>query len=532
MFEPEHLERLVELSDDLICVGSADGYFFRVSPSWTRLLGHDETTLRSQPFLSFLHPEDVAETARQIRRVMRGGRLIRFKNRVRTARGDYRWLRWNVAPAPGSDYAYAIARDITETHEVTAHLEAQTRQLQATERQLAAEITRAREVQEAFFPTASLRRGAIHVAGRCIASHEMSGDFFDWSEYPEGAVSLTVGDVMGKGFSAALLMATTQAVLRAGDVARPRSMDPAERLDQTNATLAGYLGKACRFVTAFRGTLHESGRLRYADAGHGHALIRRRNGTFEALEEAGGLPLGVGIGRPYHAAEALMAPGDVLIVATDGFRDILDGVGVEGWTRHIKASVSDWTDADAIVDDIVLWAESATAGAGASDDLTVLVAVFGERSEGILLQRSVEPQLTALAGADEAVAEALRGLRVSRELLDRFALAFHETLANIVDHARPPEAIRVSLSVRPALGRTNVVAVLRDRGRALPAPADDEDEEWWDSENRSRGRGLEICREVLDRFEYQRIGDENEWRLELAMATPLEASTAVGGSPS
>ncbi|MGB7209641.1 MAG: PAS domain S-box protein, partial [Pyrinomonadaceae bacterium] len=237
-FEPEHLARLVALSDDLICVGSADGRFFRVSPSWTRTLGYDEATLLNTPFVQFVHPDDAAGTLRQMRRVIRGGRLVQFANRIRHRDGHYRWLRWNVAPALGSTYAYAIARDITELRDVVERLDAERQLRETAERRLSAEIDRARDVQAAFLPAAPLRRPWIHVAGRCIATEEMSGDFLDWHEI-DGGVSVTVGDVMGKGFSAALLMATTQAVLRSG---RGAHADPAALLDQTNATLADYLG--------------------------------------------------------------------------------------------------------------------------------------------------------------------------------------------------------------------------------------------------------------------------------------------------
>lgn len=89
-FELEHLARLIELTDDFICVGGADGYFLRVSPSWTRVLGYSEDELRGCPFIDFIHPEDVADTVRQIRRVFRGAPSRQFANRVRHRNGRYR----------------------------------------------------------------------------------------------------------------------------------------------------------------------------------------------------------------------------------------------------------------------------------------------------------------------------------------------------------------------------------------------------------------------------------------------------------
>lgn len=520
-FEPEHLARLIELADDLICVGNTEGRFVRVSPSWTRVLGYDEATLLERPFLSFIHPEDVAQTEREMRRVVGGRRLRRFTNRVRHADGHYVRLRWSVAPATGSPYAYAIARDITATFDVAARLEEQTRVLVATQDRLAAEIARARDVQSAFFPSASLAGPPIGVAGRCIATQEMSGDFFDWVVHEDGVVSLTIGDVMGKGFSAALLMATTQAVLRRGDRAHEGDPDPAAELDQANQTLADYLARSCRFVTVFRASLAPSGELRYADAGHGHAIVRRANGSFEELDAAAGLPLGVRPELGYHSALAQLEAGDVLLVATDGLRDVLDAVGREGWEHHISRSVSDWSDADAIADDIVLWAESATAGAGASDDLTVLVTVFeGDRAVRSARVIEVAPVLSALAGVDAHVAADLEEHGASSSDRDRFVLALHEVLSNVIIHARPRSPVRLTLAFEGAGEQGRVSAELADDGAQFEGWAGGAP--FAGSRGGSGGRGLALCREVLDVFEYEATATENRWRLGMCLGTAPE----------
>lgn len=520
-FEPEHLARLVELADDLICVGNADGRFVRVNPSWSRVLGYDEATLFERPFVSFIHPDDVADTEREIRRVLRGRRLRRFTNRMRHADGHYVRLRWSVAPATGSQFAYAIARDVTSSFEVAARLEEQTRVLITTQARLAAEIARARDVQSVFFPGASLTSGPIRVAGRCVATEEMSGDFFDWAAREDGSVSLTIGDVMGKGFSAALLMATTMAALRRGDRARDADINPAGELDEANRTLADYLARSCRFVTAFRASVSPGGELRYADAGHGHAIVRRADGRFEELAGADGLPLGVRPELGYESARAQLEAGDALIVATDGLRDVLDSVGPEGWEHHINRGVSDWSDADAIADDIVLWAESATAGLGAADDLTVLVAVFeGARAERWTRTFEVEPRLSTLASTEAAVARDLETHDAGPDDRDRFVLALHEVLTNVITHAGPRSPVRLSVTFEVAPDERRVRADVEDDGQRFEGWASGAP--FAGSRGGSGGRGLALCRDLLDEFEYDTRPTGNHWLLGMRLGLALQ----------
>ncbi len=507
-FEVDHLARLVELSDDLISVGGADGYFHRVSPSWTRTLGWDERTLLERPFASFIHPEDTVITTRQIRRVLRGRRLVRFASRFQHRDGTYRWLRWNVAPSPDSAFAYAIARDITEAQALRDHIEAQTALLRATEQRLATEVAHARDVQQAFLSTSPLVQSWVEVAGRCIASHEMSGDFLDWRELATGEVSVGVGDVMGKGVAAALLMATTHALLRSPDVLARASSEPARRLDWINASLAGYLGASGRFVTAFHATCDRDGVVRYVDAGHGLAAVRRSDGSIEALPGPGGLPLGIAPGSPYRAGEVFLWPGDVLVVATDGLRDVLGAVGHGDWLAHLRSAVSDWTSAGAITEDVVLWAESATLGAGAPDDLSVLVLVY----RGDPLACSPAQYAITLDATPESLDRARRWAtrRISAAGGDPdgarpFVLALHEVLANVIEHARPA-SLRVRLDVHRTPGGLSCEAAVEDDGATFVEPSGA-------PPSPDGGRGLAICRAALDEFAYHRSTGVNHWRL-------------------
>ena len=115
-------ERLFEMSIDLMCIAGFDGYFKRINPSWTRVLGHTEEALLSVPFLEFVHPEDRERTEAEAAKIGEGATTIGFQNRYRTAAGDYRWLHWTAAPDFEAGIMYAVAHDITDTKEAEAEL--------------------------------------------------------------------------------------------------------------------------------------------------------------------------------------------------------------------------------------------------------------------------------------------------------------------------------------------------------------------------------------------------------------------------
>lgn len=111
----EELLKLVDLSRDLMCVASKEGYFLWVNDAFERVLGHSKKDLVSRPFFDFVHPEDVAITRSKLEKLGSGLDVIHFENRYRTKEGGWRRLSW-VCPAPPKEAPelHAIARDITD----------------------------------------------------------------------------------------------------------------------------------------------------------------------------------------------------------------------------------------------------------------------------------------------------------------------------------------------------------------------------------------------------------------------------------
>jgi PAS domain S-box-containing protein len=99
--------KFFDVSIDMMCIASTDGYFKRTNPAFTRELGWTQEQLLDRPFYDLVHPEDVAKTEREVAKLAKGIPTISFENRFRCADGTYKLLRWATYPEDGKLYAIA-----------------------------------------------------------------------------------------------------------------------------------------------------------------------------------------------------------------------------------------------------------------------------------------------------------------------------------------------------------------------------------------------------------------------------------------
>jgi PAS domain S-box-containing protein len=102
--------RFFDVSIDMMCIASTDGYFKRVNRACIRELGWSEEELLARPFIAFVHPDDHRATAAEIQKLAGGQPTIRFTNRFLCANGSYTRIRWNAYPEAETGRLYAIAR--------------------------------------------------------------------------------------------------------------------------------------------------------------------------------------------------------------------------------------------------------------------------------------------------------------------------------------------------------------------------------------------------------------------------------------
>jgi PAS domain S-box-containing protein len=113
-YSRKELDRLFEVSPEMISIIGFDGRFKRLNPAWEKALGYPIDTMLSTQFIEYVHPDDIEATNAEAAKLAIGERTIRFENRYRCTDGSYRWLAWSVIPVIEEKLLYAVARDITE----------------------------------------------------------------------------------------------------------------------------------------------------------------------------------------------------------------------------------------------------------------------------------------------------------------------------------------------------------------------------------------------------------------------------------
>ncbi|GEM_PF-3129211 len=116
----ENVDRFFTLSLDLLCISGMDGYFKRLSPSFSESLGYSLEELYATPILDLIHPDDVEKTNAEIISQAKGNKVLSFENRFRCQDGTYKIFSWKSVPV--NNLMYAVARDVTQQKKFESEL--------------------------------------------------------------------------------------------------------------------------------------------------------------------------------------------------------------------------------------------------------------------------------------------------------------------------------------------------------------------------------------------------------------------------
>jgi phosphoserine phosphatase RsbU/P len=192
-------------------------------------------------------------------------------------------------------------------------------QLRLSRRELAlkeAEISFAREVQQALFPRRFPLDSGLEFSGVCVPAAGISGDYYDILELSDGRLMFAVADVSGKGIPAALLMSNVHAGLR---ILVEAGHAPAELCKQLNRHLCR-ITEAHHFVTLFYAEWDRTEqRLTYVNAGHTVPVLVGTRGSQRL--ESGGIPIGLLPHQCFEAGSATLEPGDLVVLYSDGITE-------------------------------------------------------------------------------------------------------------------------------------------------------------------------------------------------------------------
>jgi PAS domain S-box-containing protein len=359
------LAAIVQDTQDAIYSKTQDGIIRTWNPGAERLYGFSAGEMIGNS-LDVLVPPGYPNDLALIRdRLDHGGRIERYETRRRMKDGrilDVELTISLIRDAEGKVVGDStIARDITEHKRLIAERDRLYRDLQE-------EVARAAEIQAHLLPAVVPLLRGFEFAATCRPARDVGGDFFDWAETADG-IRITLGDVTGKGMPAALLMATARAALRG---AASQSVD--EAITTVNRALMADFASSHAFVTMFHAELRADGRLTFTDAGHGMALIIRRDGTVEPLLHHE-LPIGIMQETRYTSTNTRLHEGETLIVYSDGLPDSRPDL------LHSPASVAalcvSGMDANQMLEGLV----RATEGRGPRpDDLTLIAVRRQERA--------------------------------------------------------------------------------------------------------------------------------------------------------
>ncbi len=234
------------------------------------------------------------------------------------------------------------------------------------------ELELGRQIQQNLLRPPPAQWRTYRLAARADTCYEVGGDFYDFLSISDSALWAVIADVSGKGISAALVMSTLQASLRALLV----GVHSFERLlEQMNEMVRDFTGGSI-YLTLFLALLNsETKRLHYINAGHNPPVLVRANGKLELLEE-GGTVLGLLPRVRYNRAHVDIHEGDVLVLYTDGVVEATNPAGemfgIEALAHSVEATRPNAT-AEAVLAQIVADVKEFSAGTQASDDQTLVV---------------------------------------------------------------------------------------------------------------------------------------------------------------
>jgi phosphoserine phosphatase RsbU/P len=235
------------------------------------------------------------------------------------------------------------------------------------------EIEIASQIQKTLLPKSLPNLPDVAVAGSTLSCHSVGGDCFDVIELGGGRHGFFVGDVSGKGISAALLATLLQGVFfttAAMDISLPGVFS------RVNQYLCERSGED-RYATVFYGILDKMGRFEYVNAGHVPPLLRRKSGALEGLGSAN-FPVGMFVEAEYQSARINLDTGDFLVIYTDGVSEACNLQNELFEEVRLRAIVEKFAGENVteLAESIREGMKAFTQGAPQSDDVTILVIQY------------------------------------------------------------------------------------------------------------------------------------------------------------
>ncbi|MDQ6435502.1 SpoIIE family protein phosphatase [Mesorhizobium sp. LHD-90] len=280
---------------------------------------------------------------------------------------------------------------VVEQHRRLSELVARLREALVRETQLATlqqELSIARDLQRSVLPADFPPRPTFAVKGLMQSANEVGGDFYDFFERRDGKLVFVIADVSGKGVPAAFFMAISRTLLKA--IALFEN-DPAVCVRQLNDLLV-VDNDQMMFVTLVFGVFDpKTGHVDFVNAGHAAPIRMRPDGSVETIVESTDVAVAV-VGSVEFTSHSIdLAPGEAILLYTDGVTEAFDPGGDQFGEERLLASLESFGGApgpDAVAEGVLAAVKSFENGGHQSDDITLLVVRYSGAARDALAAAS------------------------------------------------------------------------------------------------------------------------------------------------
>lgn len=438
------------------------------------------------------------------------GQSVDSELECRRSDGTSIWVAWRNSPILDEDNniveVVSIGIDITERR-------AMEMQVKAARDRMEGELNVAAEIQMSMLPLefpAFPDRREFSIHAMLQPAREVGGDFYDFFLIDHDHLCFCVGDVSDKGVPAALFMAVTKTLIES-HAANDRS--PASIMTAVNNELCVH-NESSMFVTIFLCILDlRTGELVYTNAGHNPPYVKTGDGELITLDERHGLVAGAVAGVAYGEDRKRLAPGDYMILFTDGVTEAMSPehelYSDEALERLLAESTMLSTEQGVglIYDSVVAHQGSATQ----SDDITILTLAFEGVSDTEIarLEVVVVNTLEDIGAALGSVGDFAKTNDLADDIRRPVLLAVDDLLNNIVSYAYQDEdAHEISVSVRLSSSRVSV-SVSDDGIPFNPFGAEVPNISTPLEGREVGGLGIHLVRTLMDEYRYERRSGRN-----------------------
>ena len=395
------------------------------------------------------------------------------------------------------------------------------RQQQAEARQrerMEQELRVARVVQETLLPKEVPTMEGWRINTYWQPARAVSGDFYDFIEFVDGRMGFIVADVTDKGVPAALVMATSRSVLRA---VAERVVSPGAVLEQANNLLCPNM-PAKMFVTCLYAVLDPAtGTLRYASAGHNPPY---QNSGEDVVElRARGMPLGLMPDWSYEEKETRLAPGDNVMMYSDGLVEAHDTQGEMFGYQRLRGVMSQPKCGEELIQCMLdelrgfagpEWEQEDDVTFVTLDRLALSDQAQPETGEQLQQQLLAEFILPSRLGEEKQlirkVTEAVAPLQLDQHLVERLRRSVAEATMNAMEHGNHFEEDK-PVTVRVLAAPDRVIAQVEDLGGDMPIPTASKPDlqAKLQGEQSPRGWGLFLIQKMVDEMNTYSAGDRH-----------------------